>query len=306
MSITSAQAGLIGAGVSVVGGVADHFITQKRIRDQEALQRQAEGDYDAQMDKLSKLRYTQTQASRDADMTRRGVDLSPLSSIRAEQMGIGEIDTRALMGGITGIDERSKQAVLDAKNMNFNQELEGRRYQADAANRIQEGNLGLARGENEMNLNLYQQSMMNAGNNIAALQGQQGSIPAKTAGNLLSMAPMFMEAKEGGKIDVISRILNNGGRPPVQKLEGPEDHDKKKFAIMEDGDVIDEDNNEKVAEATGGEYILNSEQAGSIHEEYESLAKKIDNGEAITDEEWMNFYKSVEGVFSEPQFNEMA
>ena len=148
--------------------------------------------------------------------------------------------------------------------------------------------------------------MMNAGNNIAALQGQQGSIPAKTAGNLLSMAPMFMEAKEGGKIDVISRILNNGGRPPVQKLEGPEDHDKKKFAIMEDGDVIDEDNNEKVAEATGGEYILNSEQAGSIHEEYESLAKKIDNGEAITDEEWMNFYKSVEGVFSEPQFNEMA
>lgn len=104
-------------------------------------------------------------------------------------------------------------------------------------------------------------------------------------------------------VDPIDK-MEMGGKPIVQKLEGPEDHDKKKYAIMDDGAVVDEDNGEKVAEATGQEYILNSEQAKGIHDEYDVIAAKIKSGEKISDEEWMVFYKAVDGVFSLPQFNE--
>ena len=78
-------------------------------------------------------------------------------------------------------------------------------------------------------------------------------------------------AEDGGKIEQ----LVAGGKPVVQKLDGPEDHDKKKFAIMESGAVIDEDNGEKVAEATGQEYVTNSKQAKGIHDEYDTVTEKL-------------------------------
>ena len=98
--------------------------------------------------------------------------------------------------------------------------------------------------------------------------------------------------------------MEMGGKPIVQKLDGPEDHDKKKFAIMESGAVIDEDNGEKVAEATGQEYILNSKQAKGIHDEYDTITEKIKSDKDLTQEDWMAFYKAVDAVFSLPQFNE--
>ena len=73
---------------------------------------------------------------------------------------------------------------------------------------------------------------------------------------------------------------------------------------MESGAVIDEDNGEKVAEATGQEYILNSKQAKGIHDEYDTVTEKIKSGKNLTEEDWMAFYKAVDAVFSLPQFNE--
>jgi len=158
------------------------------------------------------------------------------------------------------------------------------------------------------------ENLRTSGANVASLEAQNpwADALANTAQLWAGYTPSFDgkedevpgQGKNGGKLDVISQILANGGKPVVQKLHGPEDHDKKKFAIMENGAVIDEDNGEKVAEATGQEYILNSEQAKGIHEGYEMIEKKIQSGDGISEEEWMAFFEAVRGVFSQPQFNE--
>jgi hypothetical protein len=49
---------------------------------------------------------------------------------------------------------------------------------------------------------------------------------------------------------------------------------------------------------------LNSEQAEGIHNNYDMIKAKMDAGEEISQEEWMIFYKAVDEVFSQPQFNE--
>ncbi len=177
-------------------------------------------------------------------------------------------------------------------------ELAGKSYLAGAEKQAIDQNIGLRRQEGMMAQQLAGQNLMSAGQNLAETEASNPFADA-----LGNVASIWASAKNGGVID---RILAEGGKPVVQKLEGPEDHDKKKYAIMEDGAVLDEDNGEKVAEATGQEYILNSDQAGTIHSEYDMIAQKIKNGEEVSQDEWMKFYGAVDEVFSQPQFNETA
>lgn len=264
----------------------------------------AEVDYDKSMAALAKQQYGTTQKQRDiAQIMQRPTDLTPLQAKQAQLLDVaGQSGDRALMAMVPQADVTGQ--ILAAQRQDVQNELAGKSYLAGAEKQAIDQNIGLRRQEGMMAQQLAGQNLMSAGQNLAETEASNPW--ASALGNVASIwasAPPTPIVKNGGVID---RILAEGGKPVVQKLEGPEDHDKKKYAIMEDGAVLDEDNGEKVAEATGQEYILNSDQAGTIHSEYDMIAQKIKNGEEVSQEEWMKFYGAVDEVFSQPQFNETA
>lgn len=148
------------------------------------------------------------------------------------------------------------------------------------------------------------------GQNIASLEAQKQSVIPGAVGNIMSFLPLLTEEKkngasfaEGGQIppELLQQIMaenKGGGQPVVQKTEGEENHDTNKKAI------VDEETGEKEAEATGGEYIINSEQGDAIKGQYEAIAQMIQEGAEPSLEELQSLYDAVHEVFSQPQFNE--
>jgi len=337
-------AGQIAGTIAALGaGFLDNRQRNKMLASQREDLAGAEVDYDKSMAALAKQQYGTTQKQRDiAQIMQRPTDLSPLQAKQAQLLDVaGQSGDRALMAMVPQADVTGQ--ILAAQRQDVQNELAGKSYLAGAEKQAIDQNIGLRRQEGMMAQQLAGQNLMSAGQNLAETEASNpfadalgnvasiwASAPTPTGKNLMSAGQNLAETeasnpfadalgnvasiwasaptptptgKNGGVID---RILAEGGKPIVQKLEGPEDHDKKKYAIMEDGAVLDEDNGEKVAEATGQEYILNSDQAGTIHSEYDMIAQKIKNGEEVSQDEWMKFYGAVDEVFSQPQFNETA
>jgi hypothetical protein len=302
-------AGQIAGTIAALGaGFLDNRQRNKMLASQRGALAGAEVDYDKSMAALAKQQYGTTQKQRDiAQIMQRPTDLTPLQAKQAQLLDVaGQSGDRALMAMVPQADVTGQ--ILAAQRQDVQNELAGKSYLAGAEKQAIDQNIGLRRQEGMMAQQLAGQNLMSAGQNLAETEASNpwASALGNVAGIWASAPSPPPTKKNGGKLDVISQILANGGKPIVQKLEGPEDHDKKKYAIMEDGAVLDEDNGEKVAEATGQEYILNSDQAGTIHSEYDMIAQKIKNGEEVSQEEWMKFYGAVDEVFSQPQFNETA
>lgn len=290
--------------------------------------RGAEIDYAGSMADLASQQYKVGQRERDLATIMAGTspDFSGAQSDLATTLDMIN-DPRAQQANIPGLvgqTQQTREAELEKSRAG---DIASTQFLAGAEKAARDANLGLRRQENMMGAQFAQQNLMTAGQNVAQLEAANpyadalgttaqlwaGYTPGSSASKGGKTELITQNgtggaddniAKYGGKMDVISQILANGGKPIVQKLYGPEDHDKKKFAIMDNGAVVDEDNGEKVAEATGQEYILNSEQAGGIHDKYDMIKAKMDAGEEISQEEWMIFYKAVDEVFSQPQFNE--
>ena len=287
----------------------------------------AETDYARQMSDLASQQYKVGQRERDLATIMAGTspDFSGAQSDLATTLDAIN-DPRAQMANIPSLMQQTqgaREAELEASRAG---DIASTQLLAGSEKAARDANLGLRREEGKMSAQFALQNLMTAGQNVSQLEAANPYADAlATSAQLFAAAPEPTSSeltdsefkaktleqlgelglvKEGGKLNVISRILADGGKPVVQKLYGPEDHDKKQFAIMDNGDVIDEDNGEKVAEATGQEYILNSEQAGGIHDKYDMIKAKMDAGEEISQEEWMIFYKAVDEVFSQPQFNE--
>lgn len=361
--------------LGVLGGAFDYFGANSQISGAEQDVQSAESNMAGSLKDLAAERYkkSQDQSNLEAMMTGfRPLDLTPLQTIQAQNLeALATGGERALMTGATNLARQSFGSQMAAQDQAFNRELSGRQIAAESTAQMDAANAAAKQQAAMLEAQMNQQALMQSQQNLAQIEADKASAIPNALGNLISIPGIFGEAKEGGRVDEISKynfgglhnvgriggipgfesnkrnrplmdsllgsigsragdaimdkILKNkqpqspppipveidpidkmemGGKPVVQKLEGPEDHDKKKYAIMDDGAVVDEDNGEKVAEATGQEYILNSEQAKGIHDEYDVIAAKIKSGEKISDEEWMVFYKAVDGVFSLPQFNE--
>lgn len=294
----------IGLGaLGIVGGALDYFGANNQIAGAEQDVQSAEANMAGSLKDLAAERYkkSQDQSNLEAMMTGfRPLDLTPLQTIQAQNLeALATGGERALMTGATNLARQSVGSQMAAQDQAFNRELSGRQMAAQSTAQMDAANAAAKQQAAMLEAQMNQQALMQSQQNLAQIEADKASAIPNALGSVASIAGMFL--KDGGVID---KILADGGQPIVQKLEGPEDHDKKKYAIMEDGAVVDEDNGEKVAEATGQEYILNSEQAKGIHDEYDVIAAKVKSGEKISDEEWMVFYKAVDGVFSLPQFNE--
>jgi len=294
----------IGLGaLGIVGGALDYFGADNQIAGAEQDVQAAEANMAGSLKDLAAERYkkSQDQSNLEAMMTGfRPLDLTPLQTIQAQNLeALATGGERALMTGATNLARQSVGSQMAAQDQAFNRELSGRQMAAESTAQMDAANAAAKQQAAMLEAQMNQQALMQSQQNLAQIEADKASAIPNALGSVASIAGMFL--KDGG---TIGKILEDGGQPVVQKLEGPEDHDKKKYAIMDDGAVVDEDNGEKVAEATGQEYILNSEQAKGIHDEYDVIAAKVKSGEKISDEEWMVFYKAVDGVFSLPQFNE--
>jgi len=305
---------IIGTGLNIAAAAADERRRKELLGQGRKDLAGAEVDYGKSMADLAGQQYKVGQRERDLAMAMRGraADTSGAAADLATSLEF--MDPRSMQANIPVLQQEARTARQDQFAQQRQGDIESTGYLAGAEKAARDANLGLRRQENMMESQFALENLRTAGANVASLEAQNpwADALANTAQLWAGYTPSFDgkedevpgQGKNGGKLDVISQILANGGKPVVQKLHGPEDHDKKKFAIMENGAVIDEDNGEKVAEATGQEYILNSEQAKGIHEGYEMIEKKIQSGDGISEEEWMAFFEAVRGVFSQPQFNE--
>lgn len=303
---TAEKIGLGLGALGIVGGALDYFGADNKITGAEQDIQAAEANMAGSLKDLAAERYkkSQDQSNLEAMMTGfRPLDLNPLQTIQAQNLeALATGGERALMTGATNLARQSVGSQMAAQDQAFNREVSGRQMAAESTAQMDAANAAAKQQAAMFEAQMNQQALMQSQQNLAQIEADKASAIPNALGSLTSIAGMFLPvAKDGG---ALSKILEGGGQPVVQKLEGPEDHDKKKYAIMDNGAVVDEDNGEKVAEATGQEYILNSEQAKGIHDEYDVIAAKIKSGEKISDEEWMVFYKAVDGVFSLPQFNE--
>ena len=283
------------------GAASDYFSAQEARDDAQSDVNRAEAAARGSVADLAKERYKKSQddANLEAMMTGfRSVGMEPLQTIQAQTLeALGTGGERALMMGATPLASQSLQAQTAAQDMDFARDLQGRQVAAERTAEIDAANAAASQQAALLQAQLNQDALMQAQANLGQTEADLASALPESLAAGLQFAQF---AEDGGQIEQ----LMAGGKPVVQKLDGPEDHDKKKFAIMESGAVIDEDNGEKVAEATGQEYILNSKQAKGIHNEYDTVTEKIKSGKDLTEEDWMAFYKAVDAVFSLPQFNE--
>ena len=98
---------------------------------------------------------------------------------------------------------------------------------------------------------------------------------------------------------VMAQILQSrGDMPPVQgPLPGEASHDTNPMHVMDS-------NGEKHAELMGEEFIINSDHANELTAEHRDIKEVIESGKTPTQEEWMRFFETVDGIFSQPQFQD--
>ena len=120
------------------------------------------------------------------------------------------------------------------------------------------------------------------GNFLNYLGGIQGGNPLETLLKQLSGMPGAVASGEKGM--------------KVQKTPGEFSHKTNPIDIMQNG--------KKVGEMTGGEYVINPDQADAIEDAYEKIAEKKSSGKKISRQELMMLYDVIRGIFSQPQFKE--
>tara|TARA_E500000318_G_scaffold102806_1_gene107367 strand:+ start:1901 stop:2815 length:915 start_codon:yes stop_codon:yes gene_type:complete len=294
----------IQAGVQGIGAIVDSSRAKKQIGKQQDLLSQASQDVGSAFASTAAQRYQVSERERQlARSGMRPTDLSPIAAQQATSLEALSTDPRALMGAVPALAQQTQQATMAAQQTDLSRELAAEGRLAGLEQQALTGNIELDRQLEQLKLQRAMGSEATAAQNIAALEAQRAGIGpsvvqglAQTGSAIAANPNAFMA--EGGRVDVISRILQEGGKTPVKKLGGEFNHDTNKKAI------IDEETGVKEAEATGGEYILNPEQAGAIHSKYEMAKNKMQEGEKLSEEDLMALYEAVDEVFGQPQFNE--
>lgn len=131
------------------------------------------------------------------------------------------------------------------------------------------------------------------GNLLNYLGGVNGGNPLDALLKQLSSAPGAIYSKPV-QYDYEGGFGEKGMK--VQKTPGEFSHKTNPIDIMKDG--------KKVGEMTGGEYVINPEQADAIEDAYEKIAEKKASGKKISRQELMMLYDVIRGIFSQPQFQE--
>lgn len=249
---------------------------------------------------------------------------------RATATGLSALEgggTRALLAGVSPFMQNMAAGETQLGLTDLQREMSGLQQYSAARQGITAQNEGLrnqlamrqleqnelAKATAQQNIAQERQARRDAWGNIASGVVQTG---------LAAFNPGSFFNEEGGRVpeqkynnggmmkyqmggDVLSQIMGSqggapqgGGMPPVQgPLPGPASHEKNPIHMMND-------NGEKVGEAMGGEFVINNEQASEMTDEYKEIKAKLDAGEKIGEEEWMELFKTIDGIFGQPQFDD--
>lgn len=210
------------------------------------------------------------------------------------------------MKGLANLGQQRQQLTTAAEeaNQSFQRELGVRQL----------GQAEMAQAQGEENLAAIKNKRAGAWGDIASGVGQAavaalmggsaefgGLVPQMEYGGKLyedevKKAEYGMKIMQGGGI--MEQIMAAQGQPPVQgPLPGEASHETNPIHMINN-------QGEKVAEAMGGEFIINDKQAEIIVEDYKAIEEALAEGREPTKDELMGLYESCKQVFGQPQFED--
>lgn len=265
------------------------------------------------------------------EMSKQKVDTDPMQ--QAQAAGLQALESggsRTLLAGLNPLLQGTAQMETQAQQQQLDNEMKGlanlgqQRQQlttaAEESNQAFQRELGMrqlgqaeqAQAQGEQNLANMQQERKGAFGNIL------GGIGSAVAGAFLNkeFGGLVPEMEYGGKLyedevkkaeygmkimqggGIMEQIMAAQGQPPVQgPLPGEASHETNPIHMINN-------QGEKVAEAMGGEFIINDKQAEIIVEDYKAIEEALAEGREPTKDELMGLYESCKQVFGQPQFED--
>jgi hypothetical protein len=278
--------GAIQGVASIAGGIADIISSNKRIAGQKGYMEQAQKAQAAFEGDVKSGKYDARVAQAQRDLAQAGMrksDTTPLQEASAGAMKALSSDPRALAGALTGIQRTEASGRMAVQEQDLQRELASKGNLANLEQAALDTNIGFRRnlGYEKFQRNIDAERM--AKQNIETLKDSRSDAWGDIFGGVAGIAQSaFMPtAQKGAK---------------VQKTPGEFSHKKNPIDIMKDG--------MKVGEMTGGEYIINPEQADTIEDAFEKIKENQKKGKQPSTQELMMLYKAVRSVFSQPQFQD--
>jgi hypothetical protein len=278
--------GVLQGAAQVAGGIADLIASNKRIAGQRGYMEQAQQAQAAFEGDVKSGKYDARVAQAQRDLAQAGMrksDTTPLQEASAGAMKALSSDPRALAGALTGIQRTEASGRMAMQEQDLQRELAAKGNLANLEQSALDTNTGFRRnlGYEKFQRNIDAERM--AKQNIETLMDRRSDAWTDIAGGVLGAAQSaFMPTMEKGA--------------KVQKTPGDFSHKKNPIDIMKDG--------MKVGEMTGGEYIINPEQADTIEDAFEKIKENQKKGKQPSTQELMMLYKAVRSVFSQPQFQD--
>jgi hypothetical protein len=283
--------GAIAGGAGIVGGIIDLIGNKKRTKEQQGLLGQAKKDVAKYKSDFASGMYDMqvSQAQRDLAMAGiRPTDTSGIQSASATALQAASADPRLLGGLIGNIQQNQAQAVQSQKMADTQREISAKSNLANLEQQTLNANRGLKQQMGLMGLAESTAARNQALQNIEALKAEKRGAWGDILGGVANIG-MSLAAPGLGSV-----VGEKGMK--VKKTPGPFSHKTNPIDIMKDG--------AKIGEMTGGEYIINPDQADAIEDAYEEIKEKKSAGKKISRQELMMLYDVVRGIFSQPQFKD--
>ena len=295
----------------VVGGVADLLSYRKDKKQQEGYLSAAKKDVDKYKSDFASGLYDQRVAQAQRDLAMAGVrptDTSGIQSSAATALQAASADPRVLGGLLGNIQRNQAQQMQQQQMADVQREIASKSNLANLEQNVLAQNIGLKQNMGMMGLAEATAARNQALQNLEQLKQNKrdafGNIIGGAADIGMTLAGMpQLGAMESGSNGNVGNLLDSLGRMPgaekgmkVQKTPGKFSHKTNPIDIMQNG--------KKVGEMTGGEYVINPDQADAIEDAYEKIAEKKSSGKKISRQELMMLYDVIRGIFSQPQFKE--
>lgn len=315
----------------VVGGIADLLSYRKDKKEQEGYLGAAKKEVEKYKSDFASGLYNQRVAQAQRDLAMAGVrptDTSGIQSSAATALQAASADPRVLGGLLGNIQRNQAQQMQQQQMADVQREIASKSNLANLEQSVLAQNIGLKQNMGMMGLAEATAARNQALQNLEQLKQNKrdafGNIIGGVAdiGMTLAGMPQIGGMGGGGGGDATKKTVGggvNGSKTYERLLKIPEYDYTGNFGFGEKGMKVQKtpgefshktnpidimQNGKKVGEMTGGEYVINPDQADAIEDAYEKIAEKKSSGKKISRQELMMLYDVIRGIFSQPQFKE--
>jgi len=277
----------------VVGGIADLISYGKDKKQQEGYLSAAKKDVEKYKSDFASGLYDQRVAQAQRDLAMAGVrptDTSGIQSSAATALQAASADPRVLGGLLGNIQRNQAQQMQQQQMADVQREIASKSNLANLEQSVLAQNIGLKQNMGLMGLAEATASRNQAMQNLEQLKQNKRDAIGNIIGGVADVGMTLAGLPQIGGVTGAEKGMK------VQKTPGEFSHKTNPIDIMKDG--------KKVGEMTGGEYVINPEQADAIEDAYEKISEKKASGKKISRQELMMLYDVIRGIFSQPQFQE--